>query len=251
MSALLSWFRQQNPAVLAIAFVIAGVATAWAIEATVPDYSRPVKTIAVVVAAKDLPLGTPFTHENIDELTVTIQVPRSDLPLNYVQSKEELIDKRLYRCARQGDMLSTADVKNRSHVSFSGGREIATLPLADGLQHVHIDAGCRVDVVAIFEDGDRREVFTLLPDVMVLAMNTPDAISIPVDEKQATLLGLGSRASLTFDVLLRSPDAPKSRFDYEKTLARVNSLRIAAPAPRIVYEIAPPPHAKPVKSGKK
>jgi hypothetical protein len=233
--------------------VIAGVATAWAIEVVVPKHQHPVKTVAVVVAAKDLQLGTPFTADNIDQLTAIVEVPRSELPNNYVRSKEELLDKRLYRSARRGDLLSTTDVKGRPHVSFSGGHEIATLPIAESLRNIHLDAGCRVDLVAVFEDGDRREVFTLLPDVYVFAVNAPDTISIPVDDKLAALLNHGNLADLTYELRLRHPDSPKRGFDYEKTLARVKSLRIQAPAPHAVYALAPTPHpAKPrAKDGKK
>ncbi|MFO0822374.1 MAG: hypothetical protein U0792_04535 [Gemmataceae bacterium] len=61
---------------------------AWAIEVVVPAHKHPVKTVAVVVAAKDLQLGTPFTADNIDQLTAIVEVPCSELP-NYVRSKEE------------------------------------------------------------------------------------------------------------------------------------------------------------------
>ncbi|MFO0822375.1 MAG: hypothetical protein U0792_04540 [Gemmataceae bacterium] len=106
----------------------------------------------------------------------------------------------------------------------------------------------------MFEDGDRREVFTLLPDVYVFAVNAPDTISIPVDDKLTALLNHANLADfITYGARwLPRPGPPKRGFDYEKTLARVKSLRIEAP-PHTVYALAPAPHpAKPrAKSGKK
>jgi Flp pilus assembly protein CpaB len=250
MSAPPSGFLARNPVALAVAFVLAGAAVACAVEVFAPGTLRGGKTVEVVVAARDLQLGTPFTRDNIDMFTTTARVPKADVPKDAVRSKKELLDKRLYRPARRGEPLAAADVKPAAHVALAPGMEVVTVPVSDGLQNSFAGPGCRVDLIAIHLDGSRREVFTLLPDVHVLdaAPTTAGktAFSFAVDAKHAALVSHAGKANCTLEVMLRHPDSPKRYFEYDATLARVRDLVRTDPKPHPTeLAVAPVPHTKP------
>ncbi|WP_439632163.1 SAF domain-containing protein [Gemmata sp.] len=250
MSAPPSGFLARNPVALAVAFVLAGAAAACAVEVFAPGTPRGGKTVEVVVAARDLQLGTPFTRDNIDALTTTARVPKADVPKDAVRSKKELLDKRLYRPARRGEPFAAADVKPAAHVALAPGMEVVTVPVSDGLQNAFVGPGCRVDLIAIHIDGSRREVFTLLPDVHVLeaapATAGKTAFSFAVDAKHAALVSHAGKANCSLEVMLRHPDAPKRYFEYDATLARVRDLVKTDPKPHPTeLAVAPVPHLKP------
>lgn len=250
MSAPPRGFLHRNPVALALAFVLAGAAIACGIEVFAPGTLRPGRTVEVVVAARDLHLGTPFTRDNIDTLTTTARVPRGEVPKDAVRSKKELLDKRLYRSARRGEGFTAADVRPAAHVALAPGMEVVTVPVSDGLQNSFAGPGCRVDLIAIHNDGSRREVFTLLPDVHVLEAVPADAgrtaYSFAVDPKHAALVSHAGKANCTLEVLLRHPDAPKRYFEYDATLARVRDLVKTDPKPHPTeLAVAPIPHIKP------
>ncbi|MCE9560828.1 MAG: hypothetical protein K8U57_02115 [Planctomycetes bacterium] len=245
MAASPAGFARTNTVVLTLSFLLAGAAVAWVFETVTPVRARAVKTVEVVVAAKDLNLGTAFTKDNIDELTTTRQVPKSELPKDYVTSKNDLIDKRLYRAAHQGESFKAGDVKGNAHVAFfQADKDIMTIAFPK-LQHIHVGPGCRVDLIAIFNEGNQREVFTLLPDMQVLQVNPTsdygrdvDGMSFAADEKQARLVALANQYNCSFELMLRHPDSPKRDFDYDATFARVKGL-VKVPEPK------PTPKQKP------
>ncbi len=248
MSASSSGFARLNLATLAVLFLLAGAAVGLAIEAVAPAPGRRVKMVEVVVAARDLHLGTPFTKDNIDELTTTKMVPKESLPKNCVTSKNDLLDKRLYRMAHKGDFFATADVKGKPHVTFNAGRDHMSLPISTGWNNGFVGPGCRVDIIAIFNDGNQRDVFTLLPDIHVLEVTHGDnnRMSFAVDAKQAAIVTLANQANCSFELMLRHPDSPHRDFDYDATLARVKGL-VKSPDSKAKPEliVAPTPHIKP------
>jgi len=264
MSASASGFARLNTVVLGLSFLLAGAVVAWVFETVAPARARSPKMVEVVVAAKDLNLGTAFTADNIDQLTTTKRVPKAALPKDYVASKQDLIDKRLYRAAHQGESFKVTDVKSQSHLSFVGGRDIMSIPIGHVPQNVHIGPGCRVDIIAVFVEGPRREVFTLLPDMHVLAVNGAgdgsekrdpnyDLMSFAMEEKQAQLIALANQANCSVELMLRHPDSPKREFDYDQTFARVKEL-VKLPEPKLTPKpkpeliVAPAPRLKQVIS---
>ncbi|MBA4191059.1 MAG: hypothetical protein C0467_23995 [Planctomycetaceae bacterium] len=237
-------FARLNTVVVALSCLLAGAAIGLAIETIAPAKGRPVKMVEVVVAARDLHLGTPFTHENVDELTTIAKFPKDAVPKHSIATKNDLVGKRLYRIARQGEFFNDTDVRAKPHVSFNGGRDIVTLPISnDGLTPAHIGQGCRVDIIAVFNEGDRREVFTLLPDMDVLEAYADKGtrMAFALDEKQAAIVEAANQAKCEYELLLRHPDSARRSFDPDATLARAKSL-VKIPEPKTV----PKPKAEPI-----
>src|SRR5262245_48444322 len=54
-----------------------------------------VEMVRVLVAAKNLPVGTMFTKADLPTLTNWKEMPKDSLPPAFVVSEEELLDKRL------------------------------------------------------------------------------------------------------------------------------------------------------------
>jgi len=230
-----------NLVVVAIGCLLAGAAVGWAIEAIAPVRGKPVKMVEVIVAARDLHLGTPFTPENVDALTTTIRIPRAELPKNCVVSKSDLVGKRLYRLARQGELFNDADVKNDSHVSLSANHDFVAVPITRGLGSGFVGTGSRVDLIAVFDEGDRREVFTLLPDMHVMEVDG-SRMSFAMNEKQAALVDAARHANCHFELLLRHPDSPKREFDHDAALGRIKGL---VKVPEVKVKVQPKPEPKP------
>ncbi|MCE9560827.1 MAG: hypothetical protein K8U57_02110 [Planctomycetes bacterium] len=218
---------------------------------------QPVEVVAVLVATKDLTTGTAFTKDNVDELTQITFIPRASVPpdAKLIKTKDELIGKRLGREFREGEFFNVADIATRSIGPFLAGKDIMSLPFpvrGNGF----IGPGSRIDILGSYIEGNRREMFTLLPDLDVLAVNGitdrgpagqfPDmgVVSFAVDEREAKLIALANHLNCRLEILLRHPDAPKRDYDFDKTLALLQSFQ--KQQEELKLEVAPMPRAKSV-----
>src|SRR5688572_19903722 len=62
--------------------------------------AEPAPPADVLVAARDLPLGTVFTAEEFGGYVKVVKRPKDGLPPNVVTNKEELVGKRITRAVR-------------------------------------------------------------------------------------------------------------------------------------------------------
>lgn len=247
MSASCCGSARKKAALIILLLAFTGLAV-WVIQFTkqTPEIVPPVEMVEVVVAAKDIPTGTEFSRDNVDELTQLSHVPRASVPpeAKLIKTTSELIGKRLNRATHQGEFFSVDAIG--SVPSY-----IMEFPMPWHLTTPLIGSGVRVDILASFTDGETREVMTVLPDVCVLALDVGTGlasekiasglrlVSVAVDQKQVRLVVLASQSNCGFEYKL--PDSPKRDYDYDKTLTRLKELvekrksRIA-PAPRIKGE---------------
>ncbi|MCE9564715.1 MAG: hypothetical protein K8U57_22000 [Planctomycetes bacterium] len=236
MIAVVGWVREANKEPRTVEVIV----------------QQPVEMVEVLVAAKELTKGTLFTKRNVDELTQFANVPKSSVrpEVNLIKIKDDLIGKSLERATHKGEVFNTTDLKARPIVSF-GDWDIMSLPFPPGRLGA-IWPGARVEILASYIERNRREVFTLVPDLNVLAINgivdfgppTPDMamVSFSVDEQQAKLIVLANHLNCHLELLLRHPDAPKRDWNYDKTFALLQSLQKQQEEPPL--EVAPEPRAK-------
>jgi len=260
MSASCCRFDRRNIAIGVLFLLLAIAVVGWVREVTKPtppvESAPPVEMVEVLVAAKDLTTGTAFNKDTVDQLTEFRQVPKASVPpdAKLIQTKDELIGKRLTRPLRQGEFLNVADVALRqSHWMQGPADDIMSLPYIRSGNQGYIGPGSRVDILASCADGMTREVFTLLSDITVLAVDArsgtvenvfpePPMVSFAVDQKQALIIALANQANCNIEFLLRHPDAPKRDYDYDKTLTRIKEFVKQREAREPV--LAPPPREK-------
>jgi len=257
MSASCCRFDRRNIAIGVLSLLLVLAVAGWVREATKPTPTNPaesvppIEMVEVLVAAKDLTTGTAFNKDTVDQLTEFRRVPKDSVPpeAKLIQSRGDLIGKRLTRPLRQGEVLSVADVALRQSLWMQGPRDdIISLPLTRSGNRGYIGRGSRVDILAGWTDGMTREVFTLLSDMTVLEVNASSDhtelpfVSFVVDQKQAMIIALANQANCNMEFLLQDRDAPKRDQDYDKTLTRIKELVQKREAREPV--LAPPPREK-------
>jgi Flp pilus assembly protein CpaB len=209
------------------------------------------ETVEVLVAAKDLPVGTVFMRDELKSAVKLKKLPKDALPLAYIANAEELLDKRLTRPVRAEETFNPDDLSKD------------TVPLPDGYERVSIwdtpvsrsdgfiGAGSRVDVLAWLRVDGTLKAFPLLVDVLVLAVDQHknidkqgtllwfNLVSLAVTQKQARLLALAKKRQCALELGLRlrnkNTEADKA-YDIDKVIKFLNDLPEIAPPPRPVKE---------------
>ncbi|MFO0821883.1 MAG: hypothetical protein U0792_01995 [Gemmataceae bacterium] len=212
----------------------------------------PVETVEVLVASRDLTIGTGFTEGNVDSLTATKKFLKESAPADaIVTAKSELIGKRLQWFLRAGDSFKRTDLSKPLLSPFSSGdSEIMSMVFtADRIGPARI--GDRVDIVVSYGEGTERKSFLLLPDMTVFAINLERDpakqqalqeyfVSFVTTEREEKLICLANQRSCDFALRLRQRNDRRADWDYDKTFARLKALRFDD-EPEL--PVAPPPRA--------
>jgi len=239
--------RKNAAAFGVLSLLLVGIAY-WGWEVTHPP-PRPEEAVVVLVAARDLNTGTAFTKDNIAELTTLKEFPKSaiDPEMRIITDPKEMIGKRLKRATHEGEFFRVSDLSSSPLIECQF-LDFLSLPFTPPVGDGFVGPNSRVDIVASYGEGIHREVFTLLPDMTVLAVNVasdltrgqpqdPIWVSFSADGKQMKLAALAQEAGCTLELVVRAQDAPKSDWDFDATLARVEALLKrppVAPTPRVV-----------------
>lgn len=178
-----------------------------------------VETVEVIVAAKDLPVGTALTKDDLKTLIKRKKVPKDAVPPMVVETEDELLDKRLSRSIRNEETINKADLSKGGVVTIPPGMHMVAVPL--GVPQAvagFVGPGARVDVLATAQLGNKVVALPLLVNMLVLAVDTQttyakdgvfptlNTISFAVDRKQALLLALAERRGCALKLLLRNPE---------------------------------------------
>src|SRR5262245_37592452 len=85
-----------------------------------------VEQVDVLVAAKDLPVGTNLTREEVEKggLVKVKKMPKDGLPPAYVVDKEQLIDKRLARPLRAEETFNPQDLTKGGVITLPAGHSM-------------------------------------------------------------------------------------------------------------------------------
>ncbi len=203
-----------------------------------------VETVEVMVAAKDLPVGTLLTKEDVTNTKVIKwkKIPKDLVPPGIVETTDELVDKRLSRAIRAEETINRADITKGGVVTIPPGMKMATVQLA-AHQAVagFVGPGSRVDVLATvrlaMESGGQGVIaLPILVDMLVLAVNTEttyskegvypqvNTVSFAVTQKQALLIKLAQARSADMSLLLRNPEDPNTKLDSSYNIDEVINL---------------------------
>jgi pilus assembly protein CpaB len=192
--------------------------------------------VQVIVAAKDLPVGTQITKEVIKEMTTMKGLPKDSLPPAYVQLEEELLEKRLARGVRKGETFNPADLSKGGVVTLPPGMSMVSMSVgAANAVAGFVGPGARVDILSTLRLQNRLLAFPLMTNMLILAIDTQtvydksgvfpamSTVSFAVDRKQALLLSLAKSRGCTMELLLRNPEDPV-KTDERFTVENVTKL---------------------------
>lgn len=185
--------------------------------------ARQVEQVEVLVAAKDLPVGTTFTREDVNKLVKVKKMPKDGLPPAFVVDREQLIEKRLSRPVRAEETFNPADLLKGGVVTLPPGHSMVSLPIGVGQSAAgFIVPGSRVDILATvrLNKPSRLNSFKLLVNMLVVAVNhttVVDAnnngafpnlsmVSFAVKEKEALVLSLAKARGCNLELMLRHPE---------------------------------------------
>lgn len=204
-------------------------------------YQEEPETVEVLVASKDLPVGTLLRAE--DKPWVTKYTTRSAAPAAHVSDPADLTGHRLTRALRKGDAFDPKELTKAAVPALPGGHDMASLALApaDAAGGFAVP-GSRVDVVATMRDGEKVRAFTLLSDVLVVAVDAEGAggkkpqtvaVAFAVAEKQVRALSLAKARGCHLALVLRNPDKGADKgYDIDAVVKLLSAPEVA-PAPRL------------------
>ncbi|AMV29160.1 SAF domain protein [Gemmata sp. SH-PL17] len=181
--------------------------------------AKQVDQVDVVVAAKDLAVGTTLTRDELKDLVKIVKRPKDGLPVTVVLNPEDLVEKRLSRPLRADEPITTQDLGKGPVVTLPEGYHMMSLQVnAAQAAAGFVGPGSRVNVNATLKLGTKLEAFPLLVNMLVVAVDTNIAyakdsngtfpsmntVSFAVKEKEALLLSLAKSRGCTIELLLRN-----------------------------------------------
>jgi pilus assembly protein CpaB len=195
-----------------------------------------VEQVEVVVAAKDLPVGTMITREELKTAVKTKKVPKDGLPPAYITNPEDLVDKRLSRPVRMEETFNPQDLSKGGAITLPEGYDMVSLQV--GVANAaagFVGPGSRVNVNATLRLGNKLYAFPLLVNMLVVAVDTQttytkegtfptmNTVSFAVKEKEALLLSLAKSRGCAIELMLRHP-SKTSKTDESYNLEQVLKL---------------------------
>jgi len=219
--------------------------------------AKPVDQVEVIVAAKDLPVGTTITKDDLKEQKVVKRkkVSKDAVMPNMVETEDELVGKRLARPIRVDETINKGDLTNGVTVTIPPGMQMFTLPIsASSAVAGFIGPGAKVDILGTVRLNNKLNALPILENMLILAVDTIttypkeggafqtlNSVSFAVNRKQALLLELAKARGCSISLLLRNPDEPNSeigqKYNYEEVLALLqdnqNPLTLAGGDPEV------------------
>src|SRR5437879_5882194 len=130
-----------------------------------------IEKVEVIVAAKDLPVGTQLSKEDLKTAVKRKSISKDSVPPTIIETEEELLEKRLTRTVHAEEMINKGDVTKGGVVSIPPGKSMATLPINLGEAVAgFVGPGSKVDVLASVKLENNLIVLPILVDMLVLAV---------------------------------------------------------------------------------
>jgi Flp pilus assembly protein CpaB len=177
--------------------------------------------VEVLVAAKDLAVGTLMSKAEMPKLVTRKKVAKESLPPKFVVDESELLDKRLSTAVQADQTFNPEGLSTRGVIILPEGKDMISLPVSAGAAAAgFIGPGSKVDVLATLQVGKLIRAFPLLVDMHVLAVDTHteydkkgvfptiNNVSLAVSQEQALLLALAKQRGCRLELLLRHPNKP-------------------------------------------
>jgi pilus assembly protein CpaB len=208
--------KQKNVVLMVIAV---GCGLAAAFLTSQMNAKNQVEQVDVIVAAKDLPVGTTITRDELNKLVKIKSVPKDALPPAYVTNMEELVDKRLSRPLRAEETFNPQDLLKGGAITLPPGYNMVSLPVSVGQAAAgFVGPGSRVDVIASVRLSNQLKAFPLLVNMLVVAVDTQttyqgngvfpslNMVSFAVKPKEALVLSLAKSRGCNLELMLRHPE---------------------------------------------
>lgn len=201
--------------------------------------ARPrVDQVEVIVAAKDLPVGTMMTKAELPKLITRKKIAKDALPTAFVMIEEDLLDRRLTRAVRKEETFNPNDLTKGGIVTLPEGMDMVSMPVSvSNAVAGFVVPGSKVDVLATLRLGNKLRAFPILVDMLVLAVDqhvSPDTskngsgvfpnmsnVSFAATQEQALLLALAKHRGCHLELLLRHPG---KRTDEDYDIKKVKKL---------------------------
>jgi len=194
--------------------------------------ARPkVEQVEVIVAAKDLAVGTTMTKADLPKLIARKKIAKDALPAAFVINEEELLDRRLTRSVLKDETFNPGALTKGSVITLPEGMDMVSMPVSVSTAVAgFVGPGSKVDVLATLRLGNQLRAFPLLVDMLVLAVDqhvsydtakggsgvfpSMSNVSFAATQEQALLLALAQQRGCHMQLLLRHPGKPLDK-DYD------------------------------------
>jgi pilus assembly protein CpaB len=238
--------------VIGILLVLLGVATTgWVVTATRKPPAE-METVEVLVAAKDVPVGTMITLDDLKGHTMVKvkKVPKAELPPAFVADRLDLVDKRLTRPIRAEGFFNPEDLSKGGYITLPEGYDLLSVRVGVGQGEAgFIGPGSRVNILATVRKDNTLHTFPLLVNVLVInvdsqvtydskgAFPSTNLMGFAVTEEQVFLLELAKRRECQLDIVTHKPNKVNADGrDIDKIFKFHNDLPEIAPPPRPVKQ---------------
>lgn len=186
--------------------------------------------VDVLVASRDLTVGTTFTKEEIAKQVAYKKLPKDSLPPVLVHIPDDLIGKKLSRPLHTGETFNPADL-SVGGVVIPDGYDMVSMPVNVGNAVAgFVGPGSRVDVLATVRLTNKLHAFPLLTNMQVLAVDTVttydkngvfpqlNSVSFAVKDKQALLIKMAEARGCSLSLKLRHANKKQ---ESEEEIARL------------------------------
>lgn len=226
--------KQKNMVLMVVA-VGCGLVAAF-LTAQMSGRGAQVEQVEVIVAAKDLPVGTQLSRDDLKTAVKRKKFPKDGLPPAFVTDENLLVDKRLSRPIRAEETFNPQDLSTGGVVTIPIGQHMHTLPVGmPAAVAGFVGPGSRVDVLVTVRLGTGTKAFPLLMNMLILAVDQQvaydktgtfpqlNSVSFAVTRKQALLMDLARARGCTVSLLLRNPE-DKGKEDEGYDIDKVTAL---------------------------
>jgi pilus assembly protein CpaB len=183
-----------------------------------------VEQTILLVAAKELPVGTKLDKDKLAELIKKKKVNKADVPLNALTSEDELVGKTVTQSLRPDDFFSVSSVGQVKELVPPDGKHLYTIKLPYEAVGPWVQAGRHIDVVCTHKPPGTTVVrhIKLLPEILVMAVDmdekpnpaTPgkpmiNTVTLAANLEESHWLQLAQDAGAHLRLLVRGPDSEK------------------------------------------
>jgi pilus assembly protein CpaB len=211
---------KQKNLILMVVAVACGLVAAF-LTTQINAKGAKIEQVEVLVAAKDLAVGTQFTKAELPKLVTKKLVPKDTLPANFVNDENELLDKRLSAPVPADQLFNPSYLSNRGVIILPEGKDMYAIALSpQDAAAGFAGPGSHVDVLASLKINNKYLTMPILVDMQILAIDTKTAynaagafssmgmVSLAVTQEQALLLSLAKQRGCHLQLLLRNPSKP-------------------------------------------
>jgi len=188
--------------------------------------ARPkVDQVEVIVAAKDLAVGTMMTKADLPKFITRKKIAKDALPTAFVLNEEEMIDRRLTRPVLKDETFNPGILTKGGVITPPEGMDMVSMPVTvSNAVAGFVGPGSKVDVLATLRTQTQLRAFPLLVDMLVLAVDqhvsydtgkggtgvfpNMSNVTFAATQEQALLLALAKQRGCHLELLLRHPGKP-------------------------------------------